>query len=113
MLAFVTRFERLHALTAYYKASKANAYREHDEMAFETNSTPFTLPLWDTLQGFSYTSQRFTSHAWATSTIPLANTAFVFKLPTPGVNLHVLVQPFCSGYETHFAHLSLHLSLQA
>jgi hypothetical protein len=113
MLAFVIRFERLPALTATCKVSKQTLTENTTEWRLRQIQPPFTLPLWAALQGFSYTSHRFISDARATSTLPLANITFVFKLPTPGVYLHILVEPFCSGYETHAARLTLNLSSQA
>lgn len=95
------------ALTASCKTSKANVFWAHNRKLFEWVPTPFYatfvgctagLPLHVTLV-----------HQWHMGDLDSSSVS----LPTQGVNLHIVVEPFCRGYRIHAAHLSLNLSLLA
>jgi hypothetical protein len=80
------------ALTAVSKLSWFS--REHTRLFFLFRQIKLMAPSvslfsWSTLKGFPYTPGCFICVTWATGTL-LADTTFVFKLLTPGVNLLTL-----------------------
>jgi hypothetical protein len=87
-----------------------NRFGETRQRQIQLTATSVNWVSWAALKDLPYTLHCFISDAWATLSLPLADTTFFFSNCLHQVQ--TVVAPFGSVYETRIAHLSLNWSSQ-